>query len=363
MDFPYNNYEGAAAESEGTMNSNKQQSFWRWRRPNYTNTGVPTDTIPTGSAADDIAGIFGDSELSDVILKGSDGGTVHAVKAILASRSTMFRSKFFGKLGEGDLTIPGEKQVVVYKHWDCRILLMVVEYCYTDSCSIMRIEPSEDVARLMAQLRIASKAFKLPGLLEKIKSWGWRTINRHPALCCAMIDEGMKRDDIDDLALQTLQLKPRASLLPGQGAVGSGVLALTKPCLLFVLRTLEDTTSHLLLLQVIEQWVDFSPEDSNSDSPSRERSTREAFGRKCAVRFIKAAKINPLNFERAMRRSKMFNNRNDLSSSSLMEGIQFTEKSNSLENNDGKMDERRPQTAIGLTRPGALDALRRTVSQ
>ena len=356
VDFPYN-YDAAANEG---MRNEAPQSFWRWRRPNFTNTGIPTNSTPTGSA-DAIASIFGDVELSDVILKGSDGGTVNAVRAILASRSTMFRSKFFGKgAREKGLTIPGEKQVVFYKHWDCRILLMIVEYCYTDSCSILRIKPAEDVARLVAQLRVASKAFKLPGLLDTIKTWGWRTINRHPALACAMIDEGMKRDDIDELALQTLQLKARAAMLPNQNAVGSGVLALSKPGLLFALRTLEDTTSHILILQVIERWVDFSPEDSNSDSPSRERQTRESFGRKCAVRFVKIAKINPTTFERAMGQSKMFSNRNDLTASSLMEGIKFTEKATSPEN---VSTERRPQTAIGLTRLPVLDAARRTISQ
>jgi len=344
----------------------QSQSFWKWRRPNFTSNGTPTDSTPTGSAADDIACLFGDREVSDVVLKGSDGGTVCAVKAILASRSSMFRNKFFGKNKDNNLTIPGEMHVVVYKHWDCRVLHMVVEYCYTDNCSIMRIDPSEDVARLMAQLRVASKAFKLPGLLDKIKQWGWRTINRHPALACAMIDEGMRLDDIDELALQTLQLKPRAAMLPSHTAVGSGVLALTKPCLLFVLRTLEDTTSHLLLLQIIERWVDFSSEDSNLDSPSRERQTREAFGRKCALRFIKAAKINPINFERAMKQSKMFNNRNDLSSASLLGGIQFSEKSNTYDASikDGNLGRRRPQTAIGLTRPSASDDdLKKSVSQ
>lgn len=368
MDFPYNY--AATAEEEMLRNQVSPQSFWKWRRPNVTSNGTPTDSIPTGSVADDISSLFGDRDLSDVMLKGSDGGTVCAVKAILAARSPMFRSKFFGQSSkEKDLTMPGEMQTVVFKHWDCRVLHMIVEYCYMDSCSIMRIDPSQDTARLMAQLRVASKAFKLPGLSDKIKQWTWRTINRHPGLACGMIDEGMRLDDIDELALQTLQLKPRAAMLPNPNAVGAGVLALTKPCLLFVLRTLEDTTSHLLLLQIIERWVDFSSEDSDSDGPpSRERQTREAFGRKCALRFIKASKINPINFERAMKKSKMFNDRNDLSSASTLDGLQFTEKTTSYGSGEGKEGTskalvRRPQTAIGLIRPPSKDALKRALSQ
>ena len=61
-----------------------------------------------------------------------------------------------------------------------------------------------------------------------------------------------------------------------------------------------------------------------------------------------------------MGQSKMFSNRNDLTASSLMEGIKFTEKATSPEN---VSTERRPQTAIGLTRLPVLDAARRTISQ
>lgn len=309
-----------------------------------------------------------------MILQGSDGGTIFAVKAILAARSTIFRFRFYGPRSNNDLTIPGERQQVVkFKHWDCRILHMVVEYCYTDTCAIMNVRPNDDVARIVSQLRVASKAFKLPGLLHKIKQWAWRQINRHPGLACAMVDEGMKLDDIDELALQTLQIKTRAAMLPEFDAIGSGVLALTKPGLLFVLRTLEDTTSHLLLLQAIERWVDFSPEDSNPDSPSREKMTREAFGRKCAVRFIKPSKINPLAYERAIKQSKLFQSRNDLTSTTLLEGLQFSEKSFAMEPGLEKNDKvagtekksyvatRRPSTAIGITRPN-MDLASRTGS-
>jgi hypothetical protein len=359
LSYYYYYYDESNMGTMGTPDSSSQ-SFWRWRRPKFTNTGIPTDTAPAGTAADEIANLFGDTEVCDVILQGSDGGTIFAVKAILAARSTIFRSRLYGPRSKADLSIPGEKHMVKFQHWDCRILHMVVEYCYTDMCAIMNVKPNDDVARIVSQLRVASKAFKLPGLLHKIKQWAWRQINRHPGLACAMVDEGMKLDDIDELALQTLQIKTRAAMLPEFDAIGSGVLALTKPGLLFVLRTLEDTTSHLLLLQAIERWVDFSPEDSNLESPSREKVTREAFGRKCAVRFIKASKINPLAFERAIKQSKLFQTRNDLTSVSLLEGLQFSEKSFSMEagsekkkNDDEKafVATRRPSTAIGITRP------------
>lgn len=393
--YNHNNHIKIDNDNYSQMSDDKSQqsssTFWRWRRPKlgiaFANaTGInnstynnnhPESSNPSGSRsgtiADAVASLFGDIDVSDVILQGNDGGSVHAIKAILASRSTTFRTKFFGEQGrtQKDLVIPGEKQkqIVKFKHWDVRILHMIVEYCYTDSCSIMKAQPTDEIARIMSQLRVATRAFKLPGLLDKIQQWGWRNLNRYPALSCAMVDEGMKLDDIDELALKTLQLKPRAALLPEYTNIGAGVLSLTKPGLLFVLRTLEDATSHLLLLQVIERWVDFSSEDSVSDSPSRERATRLAFGRKCALRFIKASKINPANFDRAMEQSKLFQERKDLTSVTLLEGLQFSEKSYTVEAKREQGQKvamaRRPQTAIGIIRTNGSEeqSIQPTISQ
>lgn len=311
-------------------------SFWRWRRPQFdTRTGAPaasverpdTPAIYSGTVVEGLVSIFGDEEVSDVRLQGTDGGQVVAVKAILAARSPVFRQKFFGASSNTVIVPlkPDEKDVVVYNQWDCRILHLIVEYCYTDTCSIMKTQPTEDIARIMAILRIAAKVFKLPGLFAKIRQWVWRQISRHPAIACAMVDEGMRRDDVDDLALQTLQLKTRAALLPDSRAVGSGVLSLSKPGLLFVLRTLEETTSHFLLLQVLERWVDFSSEDDDGESPARERASREAFARKCAMRFIKLSTIPQENMEAVMKKSHLFTSNNDITSSFMHTGsLQFS---------------------------------------
>mmetsp|Transcript_10290 Transcript_10290/g.14990 ORF Transcript_10290/g.14990 Transcript_10290/m.14990 type:complete len:401 (-) Transcript_10290:143-1345(-) len=353
--------------------SSNSSSFWQWRRPKFTNTGQPTDVVPTNSAAEALCDLFGDQELCDITLQGSDGGQVSAIRAILAARSTQFRSKFFGEAGKSarSLLLPGEKQLIIYKEWDCRVLHLVVEYCYTDSCAAFESQPTEEIARLIAHLRVAARAFRLPGLDTKVKQWGWRQINRHPALACAMIDEGMRRDDIDDLALQTLQLKPRAAMLPGVGAVGPGILALSKPGLLFVLRTLEETTSHMLLLNVIERWTEFSAPGDTADSPLRERRVREAFGRKCALRFIRRD-ATKLNLERAIQRSKLFQERDDLATgiSSTMalldSGLQFSRRENSNvddNNNNGTSNSMktnepaRPYTAIGLVRLSMEDRM------
>lgn len=307
-------------------------SFWRWRRPNFdTNKRPETPSPATGSSAEAICSIFGDEEVSDVILEGHDGGTVVAVKAILAARSPMFRHKFFG-CPSFVPSKPNEKERVIFSEWDCRMLHLVVEYCYTDNCSVMKGVPTEDTARILAILRVAAKAFKLPHLLDKIRQWVWRQVSRHPALACAMIDEGMRNDDVDELALQTLQLKTRAALIPGPKAVGSGVLALSKPGLLFVLRTLEETTSHYLLLQTIDRWVDFSSEDCSGENPNRERASREAFARKCAMRFIKLSKIPQENLDAVMKRSELYGTKNSFAASLIP--TRFSASSTSLNPNN-----------------------------
>jgi len=317
----------------------EMSAFWQktWRRP-FSNSSVvdhepePVPAITTGSAADALCSLFGDAELSDVRLQGSDGGTVVAVKAILAARSPVFRARFFGPTALAASTIVKGKDVVIFKEWDCRVLHLVVEFCYTDNLSIMQAKPNDDIARLMANLRSASKAFKLRSLLDKVNQWSWRQVSRFPSLACALIDEGMKRDDIDEIALQTVQLKARAALLPESNAVGSGVICLTKPALLFVLRTLEDTTSPLLLFHSIQRWVEFSTEDSIGDTNHmREKSSREAFARKCAMRFIKLSRISPGHLEQVMKNSGLFKSDDSLGSSLtpnnmlLDAGLQFSQ--------------------------------------
>jgi len=187
-----------------------------------------------------------------------------------------------------------EKTVVEFKEWDCRILNLLVEFCYTDNVSIMDVQPSDEIVRLMTRLRAASKAFKLTGLFYKVDKWCFRNISRYPAFACAIVDEGMKRDDVDALAMKTLQLFTRAALLPVTEGVGSGILALSKPGLLFVLRHLEDKASHMLLFDALQRWVQFSSDGGYS---ARERASRTAFASRCATRYIKLGRISPRRME------------------------------------------------------------------
>lgn len=325
--------------------------FWKWRRQdNGITVQVPNSTSSSNgsSVANSIAHMFGDEELSDFNIKSSDGGSIPVVKSIMAARSPVFRQLFYPH----QKSTTSDKACYEFKKWDSRTLWMVVEYCYTDCCSIMSGEPTDDIARLIAHLRVASKKFQLLGLFEKVNQWSWRQLNRHPGLCCSMIDEGLKFNDIDETALQTLQMKTRAALLPESSAVGSGVLSLSKSGLLFVLRSVEDVTTHLILLNTIEKWVEFGCEEDSD----REKVTREAFGCKLANRFIKLSRISPTELAAATKRSKLLlmAGGSTSASSNDNQSMEIFETSHSNSTFTRTAPRRRPHSAIGLVKPRSL---------
>jgi len=232
--------------------------------------------------------LYGDKELSDIKIQGSDGGVVVGVKAILAARSPLFRNSFFGETSCTDIVISKGKDLIIFKEWDCCILHLIVEFCYTDSITIMNEQPSDHIARLMVNLRFASKFFGLHTLMDKVNRWSHKQVTLFPALACALIDEGMKKGTIDNILVEVILTKSKAALLPGSNAIGAGVVSLTEPTLLFVLRTIEHTVSHSLITAFINKWVDFSNNDCDGGiNHLRNIMKRKSFAKKCSVRFVK----------------------------------------------------------------------------
>jgi len=257
---------------------------WRWN-PFSSVASVPSDDLPGGES---LWLLNGDEELSDVKMQGSNGGIVVAVKAILSVRSPVFRNLFYGSQSSKEMILSEGKDLIIFKEWDSRTLKLLVEFCYTDNISAMKAEPTDCIARSMANLRSASKAFKLQVLLHKVDKWSSKQVRLFPALACALIDEGMKKDDIDKTSLEIIRLKSKDALLPETGAIGGGVSSLTEPTLLFVLRTIEDSVSHQQIVDCISRWAEFSKKDCEEGiNHTREAYKRKIFARKCSLRFVK----------------------------------------------------------------------------
>jgi len=190
--------------------------------------------------------------------------------------------------------------LVEFDEWDSRVLFLLVEYCYTDNLAIITVRPSDEIARLMASLRSAAKSFQIDTLLARIDAWSGRNLDRYPSLFCAMIDEGMRLDDIDVHAMDALVNRTGEALLPLTDQVGSGVLALSKPGLLYVFRYLEKKTSELVLFDALMRWVEFSTDGYFYNDPVRERASKTAFATKCATRFINVSNIGPARIDEVM---------------------------------------------------------------
>jgi len=257
---------------------------WKWS-PFFSAAAVNKPMKGTEA----LQSLFGDEELSDVKMQGSDGGIVVAVKAVLSARCPVFRKLFYGPLSSTEMVLSEGKDLIIFKEWDCSTLNLLVEFCYTDNISAMEVRPSDHIARAMVNLGSASIVFKLQALRDKVDKWISKQVRLFPALACALIDEGMKRDDINKISLEIIQSKPKAALLPDTGTTGYGVLSLTEPALLFVLRTIENSISQHLTIDIIKRWVESSKNDRREDiTYKREISRRQEFARKCSIRFVKS---------------------------------------------------------------------------
>jgi len=262
---------------------------WRWS-PFFSTSAADKPKTSTES----LRSLYGDEELSDIKIQGSDGGIIVAVKAILSVRSPVFRNLFYRPLNSTEIILSEGKDLIIFKEWDCCTLNLLVEFCYTDNVSAMEVKPSDYIVRVMVNLKAASKFFKLQALHDKVEKWSSKQVRLFPALACALIDEVMKRNDIEKISLndidkkslEIIQSKPKAALLPQSGAIGDGVLSLTEPALLFVLRTIEGLVSQHLIVDVIKRWDESSKNDRRENIKYKESSRRQEFARKCSIRFV-----------------------------------------------------------------------------
>ena len=129
-----------------------------------------------------------DPSLSDVELVGTNGGSISAHKLILASRSEVFRTLFYGHFRESS-------SPSVNLGFQGTVLREIVQYCYTDTISLLLLDDDDDddddddtshrreisssFAVMILELLAAADYFGFPKLAERIFRWVIRSIHQN----------------------------------------------------------------------------------------------------------------------------------------------------------------------------------------
>lgn len=188
--------------------------------------------------ASDVRSILFDDEISDVTLIGSDGVAVPAVRAVLASRSKVFRRMFYGSFAECD------SSEVRLEEFSGDVVRAVVQYCFTDVVAVSggggRVrtgaggggcdnddddqfgshddDDEEGGVRTLVRVSGAGHYFDIPRLERDVRDILSRTVSDRPPLACAVYDEaaavGVPAEGLATMAAERMRNRPRSSLLP-----------------------------------------------------------------------------------------------------------------------------------------------------
>lgn len=219
----------------------------------------------------DLLAHLADEDLSDVILKGTDGRTVVAIRSILAMRSRFFKSLFFGEFSESTMT-------TVPLGYSSLVLRAVVEYCYTDEIkTTFENLTFEETARSMVGLVAAGSYFELGGLLGCAYRLTCLMMDEYPALACSVLDEaisgenkGSHTDELSRVALGIIRLQTESALMP-RDLYGSGVDTLGEAAMELVMSDKKIQTSELKLFYCLKKWSEHVPEGHNADQVMKHR--------------------------------------------------------------------------------------------
>lgn len=144
---------------------------------------------------DDIASIWTDSTFHDVTLQCADGVKMDACRAVLASRSAVFKAMLYGNMLEA------YSQHVVLHAFNSAALHVVLEYIYTEDISFTTLSIAVEVYR-------AASFFLLPKLMKLV----------------------LKRvQEVEDLELATLLLNEAVASIPWSEAEKDVYDVLLKP--------------------------------------------------------------------------------------------------------------------------------------
>lgn len=247
------------------------------------------DVTNNRTLVSDLLAHLADGDISDVVLKGTDGRTVVAVRSILAMRSRFFKSLFFGDFSESTMT-------TVPLGYSSLVLRAVVEYCYTDEIKITFENLTfEETARSMVGLVAAGNYFELGGLLSRAYRLTCLMMDEYPALACSVLDEaisgenkGTHTEELSRVALGIIRLRTESALMP-RDLYGSGVHSLGEAAMELVMSDEKIQTNELKLFHCLKKWSEHVPDGQRAEDVTLHR--REV-ARELASR-IDFAKVAP----------------------------------------------------------------------
>jgi BTB/POZ domain len=195
-----------------------------------------------------------DEEISDVVLIGTDGRQVVAIRSLLAMRSRFFKKLLFGSFKES-----GEENVLL--GYSSLVLKAVVEYCYTDEIKTTFENLSfEETARIMVGLVAAGNYFELGGLMQRSYRLTCLMMDEYPALACAVLDESVSGDnchteELSRVALGIIRLRTESALLPPD-TYGLGVQSLGEAAMERVMTDHQIQANELVLFRCLKRWAE-----------------------------------------------------------------------------------------------------------
>jgi len=211
--------------------------------------------------ANDLRKLLYDEKNSDIYLRGTDGGRIPAVSAILSARSPSFRRR----LQEIDST----GVTVLSFRYNSSVLGAIVEYCYTGSVDSSCYPDDEATARMYVGVYDAAEYFELPRLRKVMLKHNHHLLARWRPLACPIFDEallyGDSAKDIAILSRKIICMNPEAVLLTPEddGIRGGGVLSLSTSSLSRVI-TSDDFNGEWTKFCCLKVWVNNAPDKKST---------------------------------------------------------------------------------------------------
>ena len=199
----------------------------------------------TNVANDLRANLLGNEDLSDVLLESKlDGMRVPAVRALLAARSSVFKSLLFGGYAEStDKVVPMEMPGDIIK--------MVVQFIYTDEIDL------ENEGVDVIALAVGADYCGLSQLVQLCVNSTNAKIKESPAVACSVLSSvhGVPTlKPMEDFALLTIRNSPNLALL-GEAYSPSPVCCLSKSSLKLVLCDEKTHAEEIVLFRALQRWL------------------------------------------------------------------------------------------------------------